>query len=351
MQNFSKIIISWYQKNKRELPWRNTKNPYYIWLSEIILQQTRVEQGLPYYIKFVQKYPTVKYLAKATEDEVLRLWQGLGYYSRARNLHYTAQQIVLHYHSKFPTSYHELIQLKGVGTYTAAAIASFSVNEKKAVVDGNVYRVLSRYFGIEEDISNTQTQKKFQQLANELLNKTDAGKHNQALMEFGALQCVPKKPCCEVCPLNLTCFANLHQKVTLLPIKTKKTKISKRYFNYFVLITNNNKTYIQKREKNDIWAGLYEFPLLESKRLLSKKELLDSDFLRKLTEGKSVDIQSIGQYRKHQLTHQSIFYRFIEVKFPSGTNVKNLLNVLWEDLDKYPKPIIMQRFFLKCINL
>jgi A/G-specific adenine glycosylase len=207
MNNFSQTIISWYQINKRDLPWRDTTNPYYIWLSEIILQQTRVDQGLPYYIKFVAAFPTVEDLAKASQDEVLRLWQGLGYYSRGRNLHFTANQVVKDFGGVFPSNYDDLLKLKGVGNYTAAAIASFCWNQKKAVVDGNVYRVLARYFGIESDISLTNTQKNFQNLANELLNSKKPGLHNQAIMEFGALQCVPKQPNCMSCPLQSTCVA------------------------------------------------------------------------------------------------------------------------------------------------
>src|SRR5690606_28672368 len=218
---FSQKLISWYLQNKRDLPWRNTKNPYKIWLSEVILQQTRVAQGLPYYENFVKHFPTVFDLAKANEEQVLKIWQGLGYYSRARNLHHTAQYVSENLNGEFPKTYNKLIKLKGIGSYPAAAISSFSNDENVAVLDGNVYRVLSRYFGIETDISSSQGKKEFQEMADEVLDKKRPALFNQAIMEFGALQCVPKNPNCEVCVFNDSCVALQKNKVAQLPVKLK----------------------------------------------------------------------------------------------------------------------------------
>ena len=231
---FGQKLTSWYLQNKRDLPWRKTKNPYKIWLSEVILQQTRVVQGLPYYENFVNSFPTVFDLAKADEQQVLKIWQGLGYYSRARNLHHTAQYISENLNGEFPKTYNELIKLKGIGSYTASAIASFCFDEKVAVLDGNVYRVLSRYFGVETDISSSKAKKEFQNLADEVLDKNRPALFNQAIMEFGALQCVPKNPNCEVCVLNDSCLALKDKKVAQLPVKVKKTKVKKRFLNYLI---------------------------------------------------------------------------------------------------------------------
>ncbi len=237
--DFSNTLINWYLQNKRELPWRNTKNPYYIWLSEIILQQTRVAQGLPYYLNFITTFPTVKALANTSEEEVLKLWQGLGYYSRARNLHATAKHISAELNGIFPNNYADLLKLKGVGEYTAAAIASFSYNEDIAVVDGNVFRVLSRFFGVESDISDNKTRKEFQSLANSILPKGKASDFNQAIMEFGAIQCVPKSPNCSDCIFNTNCYALQKNKVGELPVKTKKIKIKNRFLNYIIVKDSN----------------------------------------------------------------------------------------------------------------
>jgi len=345
MNNFSETIISWYQINKRDLPWRDTTNPYYIWLSEIILQQTRVDQGLPYYIKFVAAFPTIQDLARASQDEVLRLWQGLGYYSRGRNLHFTANQVVTDFDGFFPNNYDDLLKLKGVGNYTAAAIASFCWNQKKAVVDGNVYRVLARYFGVESDISLTSSQKDFQNLANELLNSKKPGLHNQAIMEFGALQCVPKQPNCVSCPLQSTCIAFSNKMVETLPIKTKKVKIKSRYFNYIV-VKWHHQTYIKRRLAGDIWEGLYEFPLIETDIEIDEKSILDSKEFNSILSNSNYEITSVSSQVKHQLTHQTIFCKFFNVEMEKMTNIKGFESVSWSDLENYPKPTLIQRFYL-----
>ncbi len=344
MENFSEKLIAWYEVNKRDLPWRNTINPYYIWLSEIILQQTRVDQGLPYYIKFVETFPTIEDLANASQDEVLRLWQGLGYYSRGRNLHFTAMQVIKDFNGQFPVNYDDLLQLKGVGNYTASAIASFCGHQNKAVVDGNVYRVLSRYFGIASDISLTVTQKEFQQLANELLSKKNPGTHNQAIMEFGALQCVPKNPVCNKCPLLASCYAFSHKKVENLPVKTKKVKVKTRFFNYLV-IKSQNHTSIKRRLAGDVWEGLYEFPLIESDHEIDEFKLLNSKEFNMFISTNNYEITNISRQFKHQLTHQTIFCKFFEIKVDTLTNVKGFESVMWSALDNYPKPILIQRYY------
>jgi A/G-specific adenine glycosylase len=345
MKNFSETITTWYLMNKRDLPWRNTTNPYFIWLSEIILQQTRVDQGLPYYIKFAEAFPTIQDLAKASQDEVLRLWQGLGYYSRGRNLHFTANQVVKDFNGQFPAKYDDLIKLKGVGTYTAAAVASFCSNENKAVVDGNVYRVLARYFGIETDISLSTTQKEFQTLASELLNKKNPGQHNQAIMEFGALQCVPKNPNCNDCPLQLTCYAFSKKKITNLPFKTKKVKVKSRHFSY-IIVRSKDYTLVKRRLPGDIWEGLYEFPLIETPHEIDAMDLLNSHEFKVLINNCKYEVAGFSKQFKHQLTHQTIFCKFFEIKVDEPTNIIGFESVMWSDLDNYPKPILIQRYYL-----
>ena len=268
---FQKEIINWYQINKRTLPWRNTIDPYVIWLSEIILQQTRVEQGLPYFHKFLESFPTLSDFANASEDQVLKLWQGLGYYSRGRNMLITAQQVMADYNGIFPTAYDQLIKLKGVGEYTAAAISSFSANENKAVLDGNVFRVLARHFGIAEPINSTVGKKLFAKLSQELIVGEKASLYNQAIMEFGALQCKPKSPKCEICPIAMSCYAFNHQQVNSLPVKLKKVKIRERWFNYFIGI-NDDHILINHRKAGDIWQKLYDFPLIETEQPINQTD-------------------------------------------------------------------------------
>lgn len=313
MKAFSDKIIFWYQQNKRDLPWRNTKNPYHIWLSEIILQQTRVEQGRSYYEKFVSTFPTVLHLAKAPNDKVMKLWQGLGYYSRARNLHSSAQQITTLYKGKFPETFDSILTLKGVGDYTAAAIASFAFDLPHAVVDGNVFRVLARVFGVETPIDSSKGKKEFVELANELLDKKKPAIYNQAIMEFGAMQCKPVNPDCEHCPIQSMCFAFAKKKVGNLPVKEKKTKVRNRYFNYIVL-HHKGKTMIRKRTEKDIWINLYDFPLIETEKELSEQELLKSKEWKSFIGKNKHSITSISQGYKHILSHQKIYARFLEIE-------------------------------------
>jgi A/G-specific adenine glycosylase len=341
---FSKTLTHWYLQNKRDLPWRNTVNPYFIWLSEIMLQQTRVAQGLPYFLRFTEAFPTVFDLAKASEEEVLKLWQGLGYYSRARNLHKTAQQVAFEFKGEFPKSYTELLKLKGIGEYTAAAIASFSYNESVPVVDGNVYRVLSRYFDIETDIASAGAKKEFTKLAAELLPKGQANLFNQAIMEFGALQCVPKNPDCGNCVFNDSCAALQKKKVTLLPVKSKKVKVRTRHFNYLVFADEGENTLLQKRTQKGIWHNLYEFPLLETDNELIENELLE---LMQNQQFVSNEVLGIHWYNSettvHKLTHQHLNINFwrIRVKGMIGNGIN------WESAKKMPFPIVIFNFIEK----
>ena len=271
LTDFGIRLLNWYTINKRILPWRSTSDPYAIWLSEIIMQQTQIKQGSSYYTHFITQFPTVFDLAQASEDEILKLWQGLGYYSRARNMHYTSIDIVNQYKGKFPENYAMLLKLKGIGEYTAAAIASIAFNQPYAVVDGNVFRVLSRIFGIYTPIDSTKGKKEFNTLANKLLNTNDSGSHNQALMEFGALHCTPKRPNCHDCIFSNDCVAHNLQHIDKLPVKKGKQKIQERYFN-FIVISDNEYIYLNKRTKKDIWKNLYEFPIIE---MSNKTEITD----------------------------------------------------------------------------
>ena len=309
--HFTKVLLQWYPINKRELPWRSTQNPYIIWLSEIILQQTRVAQGLPYFVKFLEKYPTINDLAAAPEDEVLRMWQGLGYYSRARNLHACAKQIVSEFGGKFPDNYNKLLKLKGVGTYTAAAIASFAFKEKVAVVDGNVFRVLARYFGLSEDIGTPAGKKAFESLANQLIPEDAPDEFNQAIMEFGALQCTPKNPDCSICPLNKSCFALRQDMIHLLPVKEKKVKVRNRNFIYYH-VTCGNHVLVKKRGAKDIWEGLHDFPM-EEVADLTQYRLQDSEYLEDFQSLEANILHEPEINYKHILTHQRIFSTFVDV--------------------------------------
>ena len=306
--NFSEILLQWYTLNKRELPWRNTHNPYFIWLSEIILQQTRVEQGLPYYLKFIKAFPRITDLAKAKEDQVLKLWQGLGYYSRARNLHYSAKYIAQYYHGIFPKKYNDILNLKGVGTYTAAAIASFSFRLPYAVVDGNVIRVLSRVFGIDTSFDSTLGKKKYQDLAQDLLNKKNPTENNQAIMEFGAVQCIPKSPKCSSCPFISDCVAYNTNSIDKFPVRSKTIKVKKRFLNY-LLIQNENAVILGKRNEG-IWKGLYEFPFIEYSNKKSEKAVVSSDEWIEFFKNTNYKIESVSDEFIHKLSHQHIYAKF-----------------------------------------
>ena len=341
---FYNILIDWYLQNKRDLPWRNTTNPYHIWLSEIMLQQTRVAQGMPYFYSFTKEFPTVFDLANANEEKVLKLWQGLGYYSRARNLHKTAQYISNELNGIFPPTYKELLQLNGVGEYTAAAIASFSYNEVVPVVDGNVFRVLSRYFDIESDISLPATKKEFTALARELIPKDNPAIFNQAIMEFGALQCVPKNPVCSVCVFDESCLALQKNKVSLLPVKSKKLKVTNRFFNYLILEDILGNTIIQKRTSKGIWHNLYEFPLLET------TEIVNFNFVAKAVQDDIFSQYTINSIEEcsdatliHKLSHQHLHIQFWKIQIKEL--IENGINK--HDLKTFPFPIVIYNFIEK----
>lgn len=340
---FQTEITKWYLQNKRDLPWRNTRDPYVIWLSEIILQQTRVEQGLPYFNRFLQAYPTVSDFAAATETEILKLWQGLGYYSRGRNMLFTARQILEIYDGIFPSTYDLLIQLKGVGDYTAAAISSFSSDEDKAVLDGNVFRVLSRYFGISTPINSTLGKKQFTELATELIKEQIPSLYNQAIMEFGALQCKPRTPLCDVCPIESGCYARANDLIQVLPVKEKKLKKRTRYFNYFVC-TEGKKILVNRRASGDIWQELYDFPLIETADVYHG---LSTEFNEEVKKyfGTEVVIRPLS-HQKHLLTHQTIYVQFFALD-NYIINFNNNANIKWVTLSEFnelPQPKVISNF-------
>lgn len=346
---FRDLLCSWYKVHQRFLPWRTTKDPYKIWLSEVILQQTRVAQGLPYYERFIAQYPTVIALAKATEQEVLRIWQGLGYYSRARNLHYCAQTVVKQYNGIFPSSYQTLLKLKGIGPYTAAAIAAVSSKEIVAAVDGNVYRVLTRIFGLTEDIGTTYGRKQIHQLATALVDQDQPDVYSQAIMDFGALQCTPAAPLCVTCIFNPYCVAFHTNSQKKFPIKTTKLNKKHRYFDYIV-IKYKNLLYMKKRIHNDIWKGMYDFYLLENEHRLELDHI--NDPLLVLAQKHNLSIISYENEKKHLLTHQRLFVKFHHMEATQDflQNGENLFNKYslhpfnQIEVDGLPKPILIQNF-------
>jgi len=337
---FSNTLIHWYLQNNRDLPWRKSKNPYFIWLSEIMLQQTRVAQGLSYYIKFTSTFPTVFDLAKADESTVLKMWQGLGYYSRARNLHFSAKQISKELNGIFPSTYEEIIKLKGVGDYTASAISSICFNEPTAVVDGNVYRVLSRYFGINTPTNSTSGIKEFKLLAQTLIDESQPGTYNQALMDFGALHCKPQNPLCETCPFCNSCVAFEKKLTKELPVKEKKIKVRKRYFNFLVIKTDDHKTILTERKGKGIWQGLYQFPLIENTETIREKEIIASKEFNDLFPAET----TISLFNKkeivHKLSHQHLYTQFWIVETKTLKNA----NISWENIQDFPVPVLIANF-------
>ena len=346
MNTLQYTLINWYEENRRDLPWRHNPTPYQVWLSEVILQQTRVNQGWDYYLRFIEKWPTVADLAEASEEEVLKMWQGLGYYSRARNLHHCAKQVVEQYGGQFPADFEQLRKLKGIGNYTAAAIASIAFNLPHAVVDGNVYRVLSRLFDIDTPININEGQTIFAQLADELLNREQPGLHNQAMMEFGALHCTPKNPNCLHCPLQAQCLAFERQTVMLRPLKLAKLKVTTRYFNYLV-IRIKDKIYLHKRNDNDIWKNLYDFPCIESENPMTVEEVINSEEFVQLIENKPFTLVKSSPTFTHKLTHRTILAQFIEIKLEEELlhiETKDLFLTPERDLENYPIPRLIDLY-------
>lgn len=343
---FTNHLMEWFAQNHRPLPWKGEKNPYFVWLSEIILQQTRVEQGLPYFERFCAKYPTVEDLANAPEDEVMKLWEGLGYYSRARNLHFSAKLIANEFGGEFPSTYEDILKLKGVGTYTAAAIASFAYDLPHAVVDGNVYRVLSRFFGISTAIDSTAGKKEFAKLAQQLIDEKRPADYNQAIMDFGATHCMPANPKCKNCPMASQCFAFQNGKIKDLPFKEKKIKKRDRFFNYFIF-NQNDYTYINKRTEKDIWQNLYEFPLLETKKIVeTETELLSMETWQAWMGTTDFRITKISKPYKQLLTHQKIIAKFWEIEFTGELLLTNaaILTVKRENLPNFAFPKIIDNY-------
>lgn len=344
VEDFAREIELWYGNGRRDLPWRETKDPYLIWISEIILQQTRVVQGYDYYLRFVERFPDVFSLAAADEDEVLRLWQGLGYYSRARNLHSAARDIAAR--GKFPDTYDGVRSLKGVGDYTAAAICSFAYGLPHAVVDGNVYRVLSRYYGIKTPMDTSAGKKEFARLAARLLDVRRPGLYNQALMDFGALQCTPQQPDCLSCPLSGSCSALQQQKVLSFPVKSKRTAVRSRYFVYFY-VRSGDEILLRRRPSGDIWQGLYEPPMLELGQPMAEETLLQHPVVQSM-HGKQATICLLAKGVKHVLTHRCLYADFYEVNLPGGFQMEGYFPVPESERDGYAVPRLVSLLYEKC---
>lgn len=338
----SERLIDWYLNQRRDLPWRNTKQPYFIWLSEVIMQQTRVKQGLPYYLKFIENYPNVHRLANASQDEILKLWQGLGYYSRARNLHKTAKFISKERKGVFPNNYSELIQLKGVGDYTASAIASICFNVPEAVVDGNVFRVLSRIFGISTPINTNTGKKEFKSLAQKLISKKNPGDFNQAIMEFGSQQCVPRNPNCVNCIFRNECFAYRNERIHEFPVKHKTKPVQKRFFNYIIPISSENKTLLYQRKRKDIWKKLFEFPLIETNEGVNKNQLIKEEKFLKFS--KLWKINNLVLFNRHpiihKLSHQHIYTDFWIVEISNATPDF----ISFDEIENFAVPALIANF-------
>ena len=346
MNIFSGTLLDWYAENKRDLPWRNTTDPYLRWISEIILQQTRGAQGYEYFLRFIKRFPDVVSLAAASEDEVMKYWQGLGYYSRARNLHAAAKSMK----GTFPKTYAEVRALKGVGDYTAAAICSFAYDMPYAAVDGNVYRVLSRYFGIDVPIDSTEGKKTFTALAGEVLDKSRPADYNQAIMDFGAVQCTPQSPNCLFCPLSGSCRALSEGKVQQLPVKQHRTKTTNRYFNY-IYVRMGAHTLIHKRTEDDIWKNLFELPLVETEKDLSEEEFLACpQFHALFAEGEVRMVRILLRGVKHVLSHRVIYTNFYEVTLPdNSSSFSSYQRVAVEDLGRYAVPRLIHAFLEKYV--
>jgi A/G-specific adenine glycosylase len=341
---FSKKIVEWYERNKRDLPWRQHPIAYNVWLSEIILQQTRVSQGLPYYHAFSNAFPDIHALASAPEQQVLRLWQGLGYYTRARNLHACAKSVIQDYGGSFPTSFEELKKLPGIGDYTAAAIASICFHQPVAVVDGNVFRVLSRLYGISTPINSPAGKKEFTALANSLVPDQEPGIFNQAMMEFGALHCTPQNPSCDNCPFKQACVANQQSLQASLPVKEKAKKARKRYLYYFV-VEQNNAILMNERKGKDIWSGLYDFYLVEKKRPTSPDTIINEDATLRALRKVNPQPEVSGLY-KHVLTHQHLYSRFIRLRTHEkiSLSVPGMKFYSRKKIAALPKPVLINRF-------
>jgi A/G-specific adenine glycosylase len=343
--DFKQIIIGWYNQNKRDLPWRNTDNSYYIWISEVILQQTRVAQGLDYYKQFITTFPTIKELANADIDKVMKVWQGLGYYTRARNLHAAAKQIIADYNGKLPTSYKELLKIKGLGPYSAGAIASFAFKEAIPAIDGNVYRVLSRIYGLFASSETSNGKKEFFNLTMELIDKKHPDIFNQALLDFGAMQCIPRNPNCLACPFSDICYAFRNNLINQLPVKGKKIATRDRYLNY-IIIRYKDSTYMQRREAGDIWNSLYEFPLIETSKAVDLDLLIEEPRWKDLFGVQKLKVLYCSQNIKHLLSHQTLYTKFVilEISKQNYFLKSNYQNILISEIQEYSIPKVIDNF-------
>ena len=341
--HFTSRLLRWYEENRRAMPWRGENDPYKIWVSEIILQQTRVNQGWDYYNRFIEMFPDITTLAEAPVEKVLKLWQGLGYYSRARNMHEAAKTMQTHYDGKFPEKYENIRRLKGIGEYTAAAIASIAFNLPYPAVDGNVFRVICRFYGIFDDIQLACTKKEITKKCTALMKGCAPDEFNQAIMDFGALQCTPKNPKCDTCPFHDDCFAYKTGKIAELPTKTKKGEVKNRYFHYF-FFTNNENTILRQRDENDIWKGLFEFPMMETTGLEAKE-------VHELLQHYNHPQEPTWKI-KHQLTHQTIYASFYCIHVKKLPTLKNNEKVVDNtQLHNYPFPKIMAEFLERMKNI
>lgn len=342
---FRKALIHWYHKHKRDLPWRHTRNPYFIWISEIILQQTRVQQGYSYYLRFIEAFPTIEDLANAPLESVLKVWQGLGYYTRARNIHQTAKTIVAEYGGRLPESYDALLNLKGIGDYTAAAIASFAFDEPVAAIDGNVYRIYSRIFGIFAPVDRGEGKRMLRQIAADELDKEDPATFNQAIMDLGGQVCLPKNPLCEECPVMAMCYAYKSKETASLPVKSVKVKVRDRFF-YYIIVVAGDHTFIRQRNQKDIWHSLFEFPLVEKASRLSPEEVpLTAEWLDICGEG-NVEITFVSQEVKYLLSHQHLYTRFFVVKVSRASYLlkQKYMEVSLNSIGNYSIPRLIDSF-------
>ncbi len=344
MKILHKKLIGWYTKNKRPLPWRQTSNPYKIWVSEIILQQTQIKTGIKYYEHFIKTFPNVKTLANCSELDILKVWQGLGYYSRALNMLHSAKKIMLNYEGVFPSKYNDLIQLKGIGDYTAAAISSICEDEKQAVVDGNVYRFLSRLYNIKTPINKASGQKLYKNIANKLMPNNNTGTYNQAIMEFGSIHCTKNNPKCQSCIFKKQCVSLKLDTIKLRPVKIKNIKKKTRYLNYLFL-TQKNHFLVKQRGDNDIWKKLYELPLIESKKLLKKEQLIANRYFKLLKKFKIKNPSLVN----HKLSHQNLKILFWEIQSDNINNL-GLKKISIQDLEKYPFPTPLKNYIDKALR-
>ena len=339
----SQKLISWYSLNKRVLPWRDTDNPYLIWVSEIILQQTRVVQGLGYYHRFIDTYPDIFSLARADIDDVLKIWQGLGYYSRARNMHTAARHIVDVYQGNFPTTYDRLLTIKGIGDYTASAIASLAFGQAVPVIDGNVNRVIARLFGVQQPVNKPAGQREIRAHAEKLMVRDAPGTYNQAIMEFGALQCVPQNPDCSDCIFNRICVACQSGLADMLPVKAKTVKVTTRYFHY-LHVRLGSRTFIRRRADGDIWTGLYEFPMIETSEETGLNDLSQTPVWQSYFDGQTPLVETVSPEITHRLTHRILKIRFYEITVERAISGTGLIEIPATELHRYAVPIIIDHW-------